>query len=143
METPRGGGGKKVQSLLRERNERTGKKKTDRYGSPPAKIDAPRPVLEGDAPANRNETLRLERFYAIRYVPYHLLRLRGRPYFGIHSLVCRLVEVDLGHRRLNCAQRIAREVYVDFVYGRDRQRIAFLDGDGVGWVSFDGGGVLT
>lgn len=98
---------KKLNHLLYELERKGWQKKTDRYGSPPAKIDAPRPILEGDAPANRDEAWRLERFYAIRYVPYQLLRLRCRPHFGIHPLVCRLVEVDLGHGRPNRAQRIS------------------------------------
>jgi len=90
------------------------------YGSPPAKVDAPRLVLEGDAPTNRDKARRLERFYAVRYAPYHLLRLRRWPHIGFHLLARRLVKVDFGHGRQNRAQRIPREVYVDLVYGRGR-----------------------
>lgn len=78
-------------------------KRTNLYGSPPAKADAPRPVLEGNAPADRDEARRLEGFYAVRYAPYHLLRLRRRRRFGVHILVRRLVEVDFGHGRLDRA----------------------------------------
>lgn len=101
--------------------ERTGqKKRTDLYGSPPTKADAPRRVLEGNAPANRVEARQLEGLYAVRYAPYHLLRHRRRRRFRIHLLVRRLVKVDFGHGRLDRAQWIPREADVDFVYGLGR-----------------------
>src|SRR5580698_3080946 len=43
------------QSFCYEQNERTGKDKTHLYGSPPGNADAPRLVLEGNAPTNRDE----------------------------------------------------------------------------------------
>jgi hypothetical protein len=88
---------------------------TNLYGSPPVHIDAPRRVLEGDAPAHRDEARRQEGFYAVRYAPDHLLRLGRRSRFRIHLLVRRLVKVDFGHGRLDRAQQIPREGYVDFV----------------------------
>ena len=74
------------------------KKKTHLYGSPPGDADAPRRVLERNAPANRDEARRLEGFYAVHNAPYHLLRLGRRRRSGIHPLVRRLVKVDFGHR---------------------------------------------
>lgn len=131
------------QSFCTSWNERTGqKKRTDLYGSPPGKADAPRRVLEGNSPANRDEARHLEGLYAVRYAPYHLLGLRRRRRLGIHLLVCRFVKVDFGRECLDRAQRIPREAYVDFVYGLGSQRVAFLDDGGVGWVGLDGGGVL-
>ena len=129
--------------LINEWNEKVWQKKTDLYGSPPGKGDTPLPVLEGNTPANRDEAWRLEGIYEVNCVPYHLLRLSRRLRFGIHLFVCRLVEVDFGHGRLNRAQRIPRGAYVDFVYGRGRKRLAFLDDSGVKWVGLKGGGVLV
>ena len=96
------------------------KKRTNLYGSPPAKADAPRRILEGNAPANRHEARRHEGLLAVDYVPYQLLRLRRWIRFGIHIFVRRLVNVDFGHRRVKRAKRIPGEAYVDFVYGRGR-----------------------
>lgn len=73
------------------------------YGSPPAKVNAPRRILEGNAPADRDEARRLEGFYAVRQAPYHLLCLRRRHRFGVHLFVYRLVKVDFGHWRLDGA----------------------------------------
>ena len=118
------------------------KEKTDLHGSPPANVDAPRPVLEGNSPAIRDEARRLEGLYEVHRVPYHLLRLRRRPRLGIHPLVRRLVKLDFVYRRLKHAQWIPRGAHVDFVYGTGHQRVAFLEDRVVGWIGLACEGVL-
>lgn len=111
---------KNKKNAQHELNERSGQKKTDLYGSPPGKGDAPHPILEGNAPAIRDEALHLKGFYVEDQVAYHLLRLCHRLRFRVHPLVYRLVKVDFSHRSLNRAQQIPRGAYVDFVNGRGR-----------------------
>ncbi len=77
-------------------------RQTDLDGSPSGDAHAPRPIPEGDAPADRNKAGRLERFYAIHDAPYHLLGIGRRRRFGVYGLVRRPVIVYFGH---GCLER--------------------------------------
>ena len=117
-------------------------RKTDLYGSPSDKANARLLVLEGNAPAKRDESRRLEVYYAVACALYQLKRLRCRLRLGIHLPVCRLVIVDFGRGRLNRVQWVPQEAYVDFEYRLGHQRVAFLDDGGVGWIGLEGSDVL-
>ena len=125
-------------------NEKTRELRSERTNLdtfPPAEVDAPRLVLEGDAPAERDEAPHLQRLYAERYPPYQLLRLRRRPRIRVNLPVGRPVQVDFRHGRLEHALRVPRKGHVDFEHGLGREFLAILDEGGVRWVRLDSGGV--
>jgi hypothetical protein len=98
---------------------------------PPAEVNAPGAVLDGDAPAEGDEPAHLQRLDAIGQATNQLLRL-GRP------RVLRPVEVHLGGGRLDRTSRVARETDV-MVEDRPRsERLSLFEEDGVGRVGFDG-----
>ena len=114
---------------------------TDLDGSPPTEGDSPCLVLDIGAPAVPDEARQLERFYVVKRMLYHFLRLRHWLRNGVDLHVVELVKVHFSHGRLKQALRIPREGDVDLVHGFGCQRRAILDEGGVRWVCLGGGGV--
>ena len=104
---------------------------TNLDGPPPAEVNAPRAVLDRDAPAERDEAAHLQRLDAVRQAAYPLLRLR-------RARVVQAVDVHLRDGRLDRAPRVAREADVEVKDRSRREDLALFEEDGVGRVRFDG-----
>ena len=105
----------KNQPVARKEREN---KQTNLDGRPPGEEEAPRRVLESNAPAERNEALHLHRLYAPSQIAYQLMRLRRRPRIGVDRPVVRLVEAHFGYGHLERTPRISRKGHVGLEDGR-------------------------